>query len=253
MEKEMKKLLLVAVSVGVFLLVTITVAIIITAPKVNTQDDVFSSSIPYSHGMPPSHGQPFPDIMNNFPPQPDTTISITNGINNISDSAAITDINNGDSLTIQIPMPPSTAIPDNTTSMEVTIAPTVRPADPAANQSTTQVRPAAAAQPAAPRPAAASVRTTTTTTSVRPAASRAVNDYWVQTGAFTSMVRAEDAKEMLSTKGLTSIIETRIVNGQNFYRVRLGPYTSENEAKHWLDIVKLIDGFSESQVRQTTR
>ena len=48
MEKEMKKLLLVAVSVGVFLLITITVAIVILTPKAQTQEIAFSPSVPLS-------------------------------------------------------------------------------------------------------------------------------------------------------------------------------------------------------------
>jgi cell division protein FtsN len=67
------------------------------------------------------------------------------------------------------------------------------------------------------------------------------------------MVRAEDAKEELASKGITSIIETRIIEGQNLFRVRLGPYTSEREANHWLEIVKSLGGYSDSQVRQTVR
>jgi DedD protein len=67
------------------------------------------------------------------------------------------------------------------------------------------------------------------------------------------MVRAEDAKELLASKGFVSIIENREIDGRTWYRVRLGPYTSENEANYWLALVKSIDGFSDSQVRQTTR
>jgi len=43
MEKEMKKLLLVAVSVGVFLLVTITVAVIVLSPRAQNQETAFHS------------------------------------------------------------------------------------------------------------------------------------------------------------------------------------------------------------------
>jgi len=236
MEKEMKKLLLVAVSVGVFLLVTITVAIVVLTPKVHVQESAFSSSVPYSHGR-------TLQTQENIPPTPAIISSPQNDI----DMLTAADENNGDSLIIQIPMPTTAAVPDNSDIPAVPVvrqepaAPAVKPvqsttAKPAA---TTTVKPAATARPAAP---------------ARPATpTRAINDYWVQTGAFSSMVRAEDAKEMLSARGLTSIIETRIVNGQNFFRVRLGPYTSENEARHWLEIVKLIDGFHESQVRQTVR
>jgi DedD protein len=73
----------------------------------------------------------------------------------------------------------------------------------------------------------------------------------VQTGAFTAIIRAEDAKETLASKGITSIIENRQIDGLTWYRVRLGPYTSESEAKYWLALVQSIDGFAGSQVRQT--
>jgi DedD protein len=73
----------------------------------------------------------------------------------------------------------------------------------------------------------------------------------VQTGAFTAVVRAENAKETLASKGITSIIENRQVDGTTWYRVRVGPYTTENEANYWLALVQSIDGFAESQVRQT--
>lgn len=233
----MRKLLLVAVSVGVFLLVTITVAIILMTPRTNVTD--FSSSVPYSHGR--THQ--LPDIMGNVQPEPaiisnlqETTVNITN---EIPGNIAEVDISNGDSLIIQIPRPVTAAVPDAPSQPS---APVARSQPPAPIVTETRQppapRPAPAARPAAP---------------ARPAQTRTINDFWVQTGAFSSMIRAEDAKELLASKGLTSIIETRIVNGQNFYRVRLGPYTSENEAKHWLDIVKLIDGFQNSQVRQSTR
>jgi DedD protein len=58
---------------------------------------------------------------------------------------------------------------------------------------------------------------------------------------------------LLASKGITSIIENRQIDGKTWYRVRLGPYTSEKEANYWLALVKSIDGFGESQVRQTVR
>jgi DedD protein len=78
-------------------------------------------------------------------------------------------------------------------------------------------------------------------------------DYWIQTGAFSALVRAEDAKENLASKGLSSIIDNREVDGQIWYRVRIGPYTSENEANYWLPLVRAINGFGESQVRSVQR
>jgi hypothetical protein len=63
MEKEQKKLLLVAVSVGVFLLVTITVAIIMLTPKAQLAEAGFTSSTV----IPSGRMQPV-DITSNIPP-----------------------------------------------------------------------------------------------------------------------------------------------------------------------------------------
>jgi len=241
MEKEMKKLLLVAVSVGVFLLVTIVVAIIILTPKVQTEGTTFTSSVPYSQRV-----QPASDIMDNIPIQP--AVIETRKPDETSGDIAEVDIDNGDSLTIQIPKPSTAAVPDNTevTPSTVTIAPSPATAEkPVA--APVVVKPAQTAQPVAPRPASGSTLTS------RPASTGTINDFWIQTGAFSAMVRAEDAKELLSSKGLVSLIENREINGKTWYRVRLGPYTSEKEAGYWLALVKSIDGFSDSQIRQTTR
>jgi cell division protein FtsN len=111
---------------------------------------------------------------------------------------------------------------------------------------TTAAKPTPAAKPATPvaKPVSAAIPAVSASAKTR-------NDYWVQTGAFTAIIRAEDAKETLASKGITSIIENRQIDGLTWYRVRLGPYTSESEAKYWLTLVQSIDGFSGSQVRQT--
>jgi DedD protein len=72
--------------------------------------------------------------------------------------------------------------------------------------------------------------------------------YWVQTGSFSTQNKAEGVKEVLASKGITSIVENRDVNGTLFYRVRVGPYTSSNEADYWLSLIKTINGFEDSQV-----
>jgi DedD protein len=238
MEKEQKKLLLVAVSVGVFLLVSITVALIMTTSK--AQESGYSSAM---LTVPPGRMQPV-DI-SNIPPAPP--------VQPVQETPAAIDTSDEDSLTIQVPAPSTAAVPDNTDIPETTPMAVVTVAPPRVRQ-TPPAEPAAA-----PRPQAATRQTTTpaarpaaTAAAPRPAA-RTINDYWIQTGAFKALVRAEDAKELLASKGLTSIIDTRNVNGETYYRVRLGPYTSEREANNWLTLVKSIQGFNDSQVRQTTR
>jgi len=246
MDKEKKKLLLVAVSVGVFLLVTITVAIIILTPK--TQEAQFSTSIPY----PSIRGQVTQQDDNSSQTMPSPQPAVV---------STEVDKKDGDNLTITIPSPTTVAVPDiaqiseTKKSNEKPTTVTVKPAEPAP-ASTHAEKPTT--QPAVPK-----TKTTTITTTIpksKPSAVakptvpiKTINDFWVQTGAFSALVRAEDAKETLAAKGITSIVENREINGKIWYRVRLGPYTSEREANHWLEIVKLIDGFSDSQIRQTVR
>ena len=240
MEKEQKKLLLVAVSVGVFLLVTITVAMIMLTPKVNTEQTSFSSSHPISSGR----IQPVDNV--NTPVQPVINNSQETNTNRENSAAGR---NNGDLLTIQVPKPTTAAVPDN---------PDITPSSSSRSAVTTApARSTAAATPAKPvtnpAPTAQPAASSKTSTPARQTTPARPNDYWIQTGAYSAIVRAEDVKELLASKGLTSIIETRVVEGRNLYRVRLGPYTSEREANYWLALVKSIDGFSESQVRQTVR
>ena len=234
MEKEQKKLLLVAVSVGVFLLVTITVALFILTPKVQSQGTAFTSSQPLMPERQPSEvtgAVPLQPAINN---SQETNIYIDGN----SNTPVSVDKNDGERLTIQIPRPATAAVPDNP---EINTPATVKTPAATTAKKTTTTQPAAA-----PKQAAASKPASST-----PA--KAINDYWIQTGAFTANVRAEDAKELLASKGLTSIIENREIDGRIFYRVRLGPYTSEKEANYWLALVKSIDGFDGSQVRQTAR
>ena len=239
MEKEMKKLLLVAVSVGFFLLVTITVAIIVLTPK--TKDNAIAANIPYSNGRVQRDWNEVP-----APVQTEIVSHESEQKTNITE----TDKNDGNNLTIIIPSPSGETVSDTVQTAEKPKAPeqpvvAVKTPEPAAKPSTQTA--SATKSSSATKPAATAKNST-------PAKStKTISDFWVQTGAFSAQVRAEDARELLAAKGITSIIENREINGKVWYRVRLGPYTSEREANHWLEIVKLIDGFDDSQIRQTAR
>jgi len=238
MDKEKKKLLLVAVSVGVFLLVTITVGIIILTPK--TQETQIPTANPYPSGK--AQVPQYEDV-----PSQNTPLSQPAVVNPDVDKKD----GNSPTIIIHYDVPDVAQITETQRSNERPTVATVKPAEPAP-AAKPEVKPAAkpATQTAAPK----------TTTTAKPSAVtkpaapiKAINDFWVQTGAFSAQVRAEDARETLASKGITSIVENREINGKIWYRVRLGPYTSEREANHWLEIVKLIDGFSDSQIRQTVR
>jgi len=288
----MKKLLLVTISVGVFLLVTITAAIVIMTTRIQSQETGFSSSIPFSQGR----VQPASDIMSNLPEQPaiiNNPLVNVNTNNEIPETATPADRNTGDSLTVQIRPPTTAAVPNNPVSSQTpaarqptptasgtTTAPVASPGSTAnstssassasnVNRNTTQAPTTAptASSANAPGPAAATQNTANTTaagsassqstgslnTTAATSAARTINDYWIQIGAYSGIVRAEDTREYLATQGLVSIIENREIGGQNLYRVRLGPYTSEREANHWLAIIKGIDGFRDSELPQNQR
>jgi len=241
MEKEQKKLLLVAVSTGVFLLVTIAAAIIMLTPKVQPQETVFSSAAHLTGNIKPvetANETSSKPVINN---SNETKIYIDGNPDPIT-----IDKNDGDSLTIQIPRPSMTAVPDDIPASSAAKTPAVT-----AKPATTAVKSASTVQQPAKAPAVKPTKTATASSGKT--AAKTINDYWIQTGAYSSMVRAEDVKERLSSNGLTSIIENREVDGKILYRVRLGPYTSENEANYWLSLVKSIDNFGDSQVRQTVR
>ena len=51
-----------------------------------------------------------------------------------------------------------------------------------------------------------------------------VGTAWLQVGAFTSAARAADLSKRLRADGFQSAVEIGIVDGQGFYRVRVGPY-----------------------------
>jgi cell division protein FtsN len=153
-----------------------------------------------------------------------------------------------------------TTVPVTPSAKPAPAVPAARPAAPAQSAAARQPAPstpAKAATPAAPAktatPAPARAATPAapakTTAASKPAApARTYDAYWVQAGSFSTKIRADGVKETLASKGITSIIENRDIEGKTFYRVRIGPYTSQNEADYWLALVQTLDGFQESQV-----
>jgi DedD protein len=205
---EKKKLLIVAVSVGVVLLIIIAIPLLMIAPRQNNalppaQDWVTVVEPGIITPQAPAIVQPVESV----PPQAEEPAQIT----------------------LTVPVPQTAAVPDTTVT---------QPRKPAVVKQTTAPAKQPAAKPA-PTPKAA----------VKAEQPKTYDNYWVQTGAFSTKIRAESAKESLASKGITSIIDNRDIDGKTWYRVRVGPYVSETEANYWLALVKTIDGFAESQVR----
>ena len=242
---EKKKLLLVAVSVGVVLLIIIGIPLLlisprqVTTPTVHpvrdiTHVDPFARPVQpvqpvQPHVQPPHHVQ-----REDFGQRPELVQEPAREVFVPAPPPVVQEEVPRVVTTITIPAPRTAAVPDAPAAPAVRPAARPAPARPApalaAQVQPQPARPAAAARPAAP-------------------AAQARNNFWVQTGAFSSKARAETVKESLEAKGIASIIENRNIDGRTLYRVRVGPYLSETEANYWLALVRSIDGFADSQVR----
>jgi DedD protein len=292
---EKKKLLLVAVSVGVFLTIVISASILIFNPR--SGGTVVSAPKPIPAGTAggsirvetPLRTQPATvdaaemvrnaDSIQGLQPPPASPGPIQEPNFYIGSGTAQPDAAPGaapaekpgespDTLVISVPKPSAAAVPGSSAAPKPAAAspspaarPAAVPAKPAVSKPAPAApkpalaaaqKPAASAKPA-PAPASSGKKPSPASGSAAAAKPRVQNDYWVQTGAFSAKIRAEGAKETLADKGIASIIDNREVDGKTWYRVRVGPYTSETEAKYWLALVQSIDGFDGSQVRSDPR
>jgi len=252
---EKKKLLLVAVSVGVVLLIILIIPLLIISPRKD-----FASSSPEQSAViePPNLTQGWESVREIERPPVDTKVE---EIAIIPANPPRT-VEPSNVTTITVPAPRSVAVPDTQVSpaRQVSRAKPIQAAElpkeakqAAAKPAAAAARPEAAkpvvtvAQPVAFKPEAAKPAAEKPKT----AATYNNSNYWIQTGAFTTMKYAQGAKDYLASRGITSIIEDPVINGKTWYRVRVGPYTTRDEANYWLALVKSIDGFAASQVWET--
>jgi len=286
MEKEKKKLLLIAISVGIFLVIAIGAAILIITPK-NTATP---SGAITSHTNTPGAAQPLSSDSMTANSTPDNSAPVNSTLANsgpdaggaASSQPATTDpvglVRNpggvpglktapdgnyrpdsdyyvveanppgqgkSNETVISVPKPATVAVPSPAPARSTSTP--ARPASETANSGAQTVT----SKPQAPEQKTAKPAAPAKSQTKAPVKAKPRDDFWVQTGAFSTITSAEGVKETLASKGITSIIENRDVNGSNMFRVRVGPYTSKNEADYWLSLIKSIDGFENSQVRQT--
>jgi len=90
-------------------------------------------------------------------------------------------------------------------------------------------------------------RTVKTRKTVKPKP-KSIKEYWIQAGSYKSNSKAEELKSQLTSKGITSRIITRDINGTTFFRVRIGPYVNKNEAEKFLSWIKKINGLEKSYI-----
>jgi DedD protein len=231
---EKKKLLLVAVSVGVVLLIILIIPLLIISPK----KDFGTWQEQTSVIEPPNLTQGWESIRE--PEQPEEIAVIPANTPRAVEQSNVT--------TITIPAPHSVAVPDAAVSA-ARQTPRAKPAPLQAAEAPKEAKQqtAVAAKPAADKPVAAR------SVAEKPKAAKPYDNskFWIQTGAFSTITYAEGAKDYLEARGIKSIIEDPVINGKTWYRVRVGPYTTRDEANYWLALVKSIDGFAASQVWET--
>jgi len=236
---EKKKLLLVAVSVGVVLLIILIIPLLVISPRKD-----FGTSLTEQNAViePPNLTHGWESVRETDPVDAGTVeLAAVPAIPSNPQPA----VEPSNVTTLSIPAPRSAAVPD------VVVSPArqtsrARPVQTA--EAPKEVKQPAAEKPAAVKPAAVKPA------AAKPAAAAKTYDnsnFWIQTGAFSTIKHAEGAKDYLAERGIKSIIEDPVINGKTWYRVRVGPYTTRDEANYWLALVKSIDGFSASQVWET--
>jgi DedD protein len=244
---EKKKLLLVAVSVGVVMLIIIGIPLLLVSPRQSNSAQIQTSRTAVPFDMPQE-----PEIIEILEPVQILEPPVI--------SEPVAPVETPRAGTINVPQPRTVAVPSAPAAVQTRpmTKPAVKPAaKPVAAANPVAEKPVAtkpaetpvlaAEKPAAEKPAPVAVKQS----APKPADDKTYTNYWVQTGAFSTQVRDEGAKESLESKGIASIIDNSDINGKTWYRVRVGPYLSENEANYWLALVKSIEGFASSQVRIT--
>ena len=74
------------------------------------------------------------------------------------------------------------------------------------------------------------------------------NAYWVQVISLQNLARAEDIRDELAAKGFAVSVQSKAVNGDTWYRVRIGAFDGEAEAEGFAQQVRGIKGYEASYV-----
>jgi cell division septation protein DedD len=80
-----------------------------------------------------------------------------------------------------------------------------------------------------------------------------IKEYEIQVGSYKTRSRAESINDRLKNLGLAGSIRTRQVGSSTYYRVRIGPYSSQGEAAKFLTWLRDVEGLEDSYISQVTR
>lgn len=67
-----------------------------------------------------------------------------------------------------------------------------------------------------------------------------ITGYWIQVGSFKTSAKAQATVDALKEKGLSSRVVLKNIDGDNWYRVRIGIYENKEEAQKFCNEVKKI-------------
>lgn len=124
----------------------------------------------------------------------------------------------------------TTMVPPGTTQPATSVTPPPQPK----SETSSPAQPAATTVPS-PAPVVKPAQKTSTQASTQPG-----KQYWIQVASFSSKLKAEDMQRLLTEKSLTSYLQSSVVDGKTWYRVRVGPYASKADAERWLTTIKKI-------------
>ncbi|MEX2443752.1 MAG: SPOR domain-containing protein [Alkalispirochaeta sp.] len=77
-----------------------------------------------------------------------------------------------------------------------------------------------------------------------------VTEYWIQLISSPNRDRVDQARATLTDYSLGGRVTTRDIEGELFYRLRVGPYDSHAEAEKFLEWIRDIDGFGEAYISE---
>ncbi len=79
-----------------------------------------------------------------------------------------------------------------------------------------------------------------------PVASDAQKLYWVQVFSTSNRNKAYSIKGEFEKRGITTVVVTKTINNQMYYRLRIGPYYNKSEGDKFLQWVKKIDVYKDA-------
>ncbi|MDR3146658.1 MAG: hypothetical protein LBU21_10300, partial [Treponema sp.] len=228
---EKKKLLLVAISVGVFLVIVIGASLLVIPPGSAVAPVAAAARRPIAPGS-PGVGPALP-VQDQGEPADSAGLAQTPG-----DSPAVQSLpvpvaaagpgaddtlrqfgvpQNGESggnrVVITVPRPSTAAVNESAPPPPKQVRNVAAPSKQTRSAAAPAATPTAPAAKSTPRPAVVAAAQPARKPAAAAPQPRTYDAFWVQTGSFSVRNRADTVRETLASKGIASIIENRDVNG----------------------------------------